>query len=125
MNLVDSSGWLEYFADAENADIFSKPINDSENLIVSVINVYEVYKKITTQRNEQIAKELTSVMMQVQIADIDSRISIEAARLSCQKKIPMADSLIYATAKIHNALLWTQDYDLKGLEGVKFVEKKK
>jgi len=125
MNLVDSSGWLEYFADAENAVTFSKPINDTENLIVSVINIYEVYKKISIERSEQVAKQITSVMMQTTVIDIDSKISTEAARLSCLKNIPMADSLIYITAKMHNALLWTQDYDFKNLEGVRFVEKKK
>lgn len=122
---MDSSGWLEYFADGANAGIFAKPINDLENLIVSVINIYEVYKKIMKERNEQLARQLTSVMMQTKVVDIDKSISIEAARLSSSKNIPMADSLIYITAKNHNALLWTQDYDLKGLEGVKFIIKKK
>lgn len=123
MNLVDSSGWLEYFADGKNANFYSVPINDTDNLIVSVVNIYEVYKKVCNERSEQLAKELTAVMMQSKVIDIDPRISVDAARLSFEKKIPMADSLIYVTARIENAVLWTQDYDLKGLEGVKFIKK--
>lgn len=123
MNLVDSSGWLEYFADGKNAKFFSEPINNIENLIVSVINLYEVYKKVSKERGERLAKDLTAVMMQARVVNIDQQISIEAARLSSAENIPMADSLIYITARTENAVLWTQDYDLKNLEGVKFVKK--
>jgi predicted nucleic acid-binding protein len=123
MNLVDSSGWLEYFTDGKNAKFFAPAIEESSKLIVSVVNLYEVYKKVMGERNENAAKEAAGLMMQGIIIGVDSSIAIRAARLSCELKIPMADSLIYVTAQINNAIVWTQDYDFKDLEGVKFIKK--
>lgn len=123
MNLVDSSGWLEYFADGKNAKYFAPAIEKSSELIVSALNVYEVYKKVMGERNENAAKEAVGLMMQGIIIGVDSSIAIRAARLSCELKIPMADSLIYVTAQINNAIVWTQDYDFKDLDGVKFIKK--
>lgn len=123
MNLVDSSGWLEYFADGRNAKYFAPAIEESSELIVSAVNIYEVYKKVMDERNENAAKEAVGLMMQGIIIGVDSSIAIRAARLSCELKIPMADSLIYVTAQINNAVVWTQDYDFKDLDGVKFIKK--
>ena len=123
MNLVDSSGWLEYFADGRNAKYFAPAIEESSELIVSAVNIYEVYKKVMGERNENAAKEAVGLMMQGIIIGVDSSIAIRAARLSCELKIPMADSLIYVTAQINNAVVWTQDYDFKDLDGVKFIKK--
>ena len=124
MNLVDSSGWLEYFADSKNANFFSKTIEDTTNLIVSAINIYEVFKKILKERDEHSALVAISVMQQATIKDVDFNISILAAKLSIDHKIPMADSLILATAKLYKATLWTQDSDFKDMPEVHFVEKK-
>lgn len=123
MNLVDSSGWLEYFTDGTNAKIFAPAIEDSDKLIVSVINLYEVYKKVMTERNENAAKEAAGILMQGKVLEVDASIAVRAARLSSELKIPMADSLIYVTARLNNAIVWTQDYDFKDLEGVKFIKK--
>lgn len=123
MNLVDSSGWLEYFAAGKNSDFFAKPVEDTENLLVSVINLYEVYKKVLTEKNERDAKQATALMMQGKVADVNPSLSLKAAELSFNLKIPMTDSLIYVTAQEHNAILWTQDYDFKNLERVKFIKK--
>lgn len=123
MNLVDSSGWLEYFTDSRNAKFFAQAIEDKENLIISVINLYEVYKKVMSGKNENSAKEAYSVMAQATVIDVDTSIALRASKLSCELKIPMADSLIYITAQINNATVWTQDYDFKDLPGVKFFKK--
>lgn len=123
MNLVDSSGWLEYFTDGTNAKIFAPAIEDSDKLVVSVINLYEVYKKVMTERNENAAKEAAGILMRGRVLEVDASIAVRAARLSCEFKIPMADSLIYVTARMNNAIVWTQDYDFKDLEGVKFIKK--
>ncbi len=123
MNLVDSSGWLEYFSDDKNAKFFAPIIENTKELIVSSINIYEIYKKILTERNESSALEAIAIMHQSKIIDVNSVISIEAARLSVNNKIPMADSLIYITARMNDAVVWTQDYDFKNLEGVKFIKK--
>ncbi len=123
MNLVDSSGWLEYFSDDKNAKFFAPIIENTKELIVSSINIYEIYKKILTERDESSALEAIAIMHQSKIIDVNSVISIEAARLSVNNKIPMADSLIYITARMNDAVVWTQDYDFKNLEGVKFIKK--
>lgn len=123
MNLVDSSGWLEYFVDGKNAKFFAKPIEDTENLLVSAINLYEVYKKVLKEKNESAAKQVTALMMQGKVANIDASLSLKAAELSYNLNIPMSDSLIYVTAQGYNAVLWTQDYDFKNLDGVKFIKK--
>jgi len=123
LNLVDSSGWLEYFIDGKNAKFFAKPIEDTENLLVSAINLYEVYKKVLKEKNESAAKQVTALMMQGKVANIDASLSLKAAELSYNLNMPMADSLIYVTAQNYSAILWTQDYDFKNLGGVKFIKK--
>ena len=122
MNLVDSSGWLEYFADGKNAKFFVQVIENTEELIVSTINLYEVYKKILLERNENSALQAVALMQQAKVVNITSSIAIMAAKLSCELKIPMADSLIYSTARIHDAVVWTQDVDFKDLEEVKYFK---
>jgi len=123
MNLVDSSGWLEYFADGENADFFASSIEDTEHLVVSTINIYEVFKRILIQRDEHSALQAVAIMEQGHVIDLSSEISLSAALISSEYKIPMADSMIYATAKASKATLWTQDIDFEALAGVKYIKK--
>ena len=123
MNLVDSSGWLEYFADGRNARFFAPALEDTENLIVSTINIYEVFKRVLRQRGEDAALQAVALMQQANIADVTSPIAMDAANLSAELKLPMADSLIFATARAYGATLWTQDTDLYGLPGVRFTKK--
>ncbi len=123
MNLVDSSGWLEYFADGKNSDFFTTAIEDTENLIVSTINIYEVFKCILQQRNENDAIQAVAVMHQARVVDVTSSLSLFAARISYETKLPMADSLILATAKSMKAIFWTQDSDFKEIPDVKYIRK--
>lgn len=123
MNLVDSSGWLEYFADGKNSDFFSKAIEDTTNLIVSAINIYEVFKKILRERDENSALQAVAVMQQATFKEVDFSISILAAKLSYEYKIPMADSLILATVNLHKAILWRQDSDFKDIPEVQYIDK--
>jgi toxin FitB len=123
MNLVDSSGWLEYFTDGKNAEYFAPVIKNTKNLIVSVINLYEVYKKISVEKDENSAIQAVALMQQPEVIDITESISIFAARLSVDYKLPMADSMIYATAKFNDAIVWTQDSDFKNLEDVRYFQK--
>jgi len=123
MNLVDSSGWLEYFADGRNARFFAPSLEDTDNLIVSTINIYEVFKRVLQQRGEDAALQAVALMQQANIADVTSPIAMDAANLSAELKLPMADSLIFATARAYGATLWTQDADLDGLPGVRFTKK--
>ena len=123
MNLVDSSGWLEYFADGKNAGHFAPVINDTEELIVSTINIYEVYKKVISERDEDSALQAAAMMQQAKVIEITSSIAVQAAKTSYIFKLPMADCLIYITAREHNAIVWTLDADFKDLEGVQYFEK--
>ena len=124
MNIVDSSGWLEYFAEGSNADFFAPAIEDTANLLVPVICIYEVFKKVLQQKGENQAQIHVGDMKHGKVIEMDESLALSAARLSAELKLPMADSLILATARAHNAILWTQDEHFKDLEGVKYVEKK-
>ena len=123
MNLVDSSGWLEYLSDGKNADSFSTPLIDIENVIVPTICIYEVFRVVIREKGENEALQAVALMKQGNIVDLSFEISIQAARFSIDNKIPMADSIIYTTGKIYNAIIWTQDDDFKNLPGVKYFSK--
>ena len=123
MNLVDSSGWLEYFANDKNADYFAEPIEDTANLIVSTINLYEVFKKVLQQKDENSALQAVALMQQGKIVDLDSSISLHAAKQSVELNLPMADSMILVTALTFDATLWTQDSDFIKVPGVKYIQK--
>ena len=124
MNAVDSSGWLEYFAEGKNADFFAPAIEDTKNLIVPVICIYEVFKRILQQSGLSEAQLHVSDMHQGEIVDLTSSLALSAAKLSAELKLPMADSIILAVARTRNATLWTQDEHFKDLDGVKYVVKK-
>jgi predicted nucleic acid-binding protein len=124
MNVVDSSGWLEYFAGSENADFFAPAIEDTDNLIVPVVCVYEVFKRILQQHGQGVAEMHIADLHKGQVIDLTPDLALSAARLSAELKLPMADSLILVTAREYNATLWTQDEHFKDLDGIRFIEKK-
>lgn len=119
-NVVDSSGWLEYFTDSDRADLFAPAIEDTEHLLVPVISIYEVFKKVLCERGEDDALQVASLMQAGRVIDLDGELVLEAARHS----LPLADSLIYATALRHGAILWTQDEHFKDLPEVRYFPKK-
>lgn len=114
-NVVDSSGWLEYFTDSERAPLFASAIEDTENLLVPVISIYEVFKKVLRARGEDDALQVASMMRGGRLVDLDGVLALEAARYP----LPMAESIIYATARHHEATLWTQDEHFKDLRSVR------
>jgi PIN domain. len=120
LNLVDSSGWIEYFIDGKNADRFAAAIEDTERLIVSTLNIYEVFKKVIAERDENTALEAVAMMQQAKVIEVTSSIAMQAAKLSYIFKIPLADSIICITARENNAVVWTQDVDFKDMEGVEY-----
>ena len=117
--VVDSSGWLEYFTDSDRASLFASAIEDAENLVVPVISVCEVFKKVFRERGEGDALQVASMMQTGQVIDLDCGLALEAAL----DALPLADSLIYATAMRHEAILWTQDEHFKDLPNVRFFPK--
>ena len=123
MNVVDSSGWLEYFADAANASFFAKSIADTERLVVPTISLLEVFKRVLQQRGENAALQAVAHMRQGRVVPLDAEAALVAAKLGVEHKLPLADSVILATARLHGATVWTQDADFKGIEGVRYVAK--
>lgn len=123
MNIVDSSGWLEYFTDGENAAFFVPVIEDTGNLIVPVIYVYEVFKLILLAQGLDVAELRIADIYQGQPVDLTPPLALSVAQLSVEYKLPMADSLILATARAYEATLWTQDKHFKNIPGVKFIGK--
>jgi predicted nucleic acid-binding protein len=121
MNVVDSSGWLEYFADGPNAAFFGKPIEATADLVVPSLSVYEVFKRVCQQRGEGDALQAVAVMQQGAVVDLTSSLALAAARISLDVSIPMADSVMLATARAWNATLWTQDADFEKLPGVRYI----
>ena len=124
MNVVDSSGWLEYLIDGKNADFFAPLILDSDHLVTPAICIYEVCKRVLQQFGEERALDIVGSMDNGLIVDINRQIAIDAALLSNSLKLAMADSLILATARAYDATLWTQDAHFKDVAGVRYIEKK-
>jgi predicted nucleic acid-binding protein len=124
MNIVDSSGWLEYFANGENASFFAPVIEDTENLIVPVICIYEVFKRILVLHGLDVAELRIADLFKGQQVDLSAPHALSAAQLSIEYKLPMADSLILATAHAYDAVLWTEDEHFKSIPSVKFIAKK-
>ena len=123
MNVVDSSAWLEYFADGPNADFFAKVIEKPDQLLVPSITLLEVFKRISQQRDESAALQYVAVMQQSTIVDLDAALAMRAAALGMRHKLPLADSIIYATAQQADAVVWTMDSDFEGLPGVRSRQK--
>lgn len=123
MNVVDSSGWLEYFADEPNADFFAPAVENTKELMVPAVTLYEVFKRVLMQRGEDAALQAVAQMQQGRVVELDSTLALRAAKVSVAHKLAMADSIILATARQHEAILWTQDEDFEGIEGVHYKAK--
>ena len=123
MNVLDSSGWLEYFSDGPNANTFEAVLLETDQLVIPTIILYEVSKKIILEAGESEANQAIALMMQGHVVPLDENLALLASRISVMHKLPMADSIILATAIQFNATLWTQDADFEGLPHVKYFPK--
>jgi predicted nucleic acid-binding protein len=124
MNIIDSSAWLEYFSDGPNADSFLIPIKDENALIVPVITVYEVFKVVLRESTENDALQAIAAMQKGRIIELTQSLAIEASKLSLHHGLPMADSIILATAKKYDCTIWTQDADFKDIKEANYFVKK-
>jgi len=120
MNVVDSSAWLEYFAGGPNADEFAPAIKNSEALVVPTITLFEVFKRVRVQRDAESALRAVSQMKRGHVVDLGADLAVAAAELSAEARLPLADSVILATARAADATLWTQDSHFEGLSGVEY-----
>jgi toxin FitB len=123
LNIVDSSAWLSYFADDDNARYFAEPIENTAGLLVPSITLTEVFKVILRQQDEDVALAAIAQMEQAQVIVLDSRLAIDAAYYGRKYQLPLADSIIYATAMKYDAIIWTQDDDFESLDRVRYFPK--
>ena len=124
MNIVDSSGWLAFFADEPNAKHFLLPLKDTASLVVPAVTIYEVFKVVLRESNENKALQVVVAMQKGKVINLTATLAIDASKLSLQHGLPMADSIILATAQVFNATIWTQDSDFKNFSGVNYFPKK-
>ena len=124
MNVVDSSAWLEYFANGPNASFFAKAIEKTDELVVPSLTLYEVFKRVLQQRGKDEGLQAVALMQQGIVVDLNTEIALSAAKLSVETQLALADSVILATAHAFGATLWTQDADFLGMTGVKYRKRK-
>ena len=124
MNVVDSSAWLEFLADGPNADEFAVPLRDRAALVVPSITIYEVFKVVCRQRGEDAALQAAALMQQGMVVELSPSMAMVAAKTSLELALPMADSIILATARLHDATLWTQDEHFSNIAGVRYARKR-
>ena len=123
MNLVDSSGWLEYLTDGDNSEHFGEPLRNNHELVVPSVVLYEVFKVVLREKDENTALQVFASMQQGNVIDLTPELAVQAAKISFDKKLPMPDSIILATGYQYDAVIWTQDSNFKHLSGVKFFAK--
>lgn len=123
-NVVDSSGWLEYVDGGPSANAFEPAILAVERLVVPSICLLEVFKRMLREKGEDAALDVVGQMRQGMVVDLDADLALEAARLGTELKLPLADSVIVATARLHSATIWTQDQDFEGMDGVRYIPKR-
>ena len=121
MILVDSCGWLEYLADGTNAGAYAKALEKLNGVLVPTICIHEVFKKVLQERGEGPALEVAALMQRGSVVELNATIAMNAAKLGSELGLPLADSVILATARAHHAPVWTQDTHFKGLSGVRFI----
>ena len=124
MNVVDSSAWLEFLGDGPNASQFAKAIEKTSELVVPTLTIFEVFKRTLQLKGEPAALDAAATMLQGQVVDLSATIAIDAARLSAEMRLPLADSVILATARARDAVLWTQDAHFEGLQNVEYRKAK-
>ena len=123
LNVVDSSAWLAYFTDEIGAKGFANAIEDTKSLIVPTVCLTEVFKVVARQRGEGDALQVVAIMQQGEVIPLDDTLALSAAILGSEHKLPLADSIVYATAQQLGAMVWTQDDDFDGLPDVRYFRK--
>jgi predicted nucleic acid-binding protein len=120
VNLVDSSGWIEYLSGGGNASFFRKPIEGDDPLLVPTLSLFEVYRHMLRHVGREEALNVVAAMRRGVVVDLDDRLALEAAELGVEARLSLADSILLATARSYGADFWTQDSDFEGLEGVRY-----
>lgn len=120
-NVVDSSAWLAYFAEEPSAAEFAVAVEDTRRLVVPAVCLLEVFRVVVRQRGEGPALQAVAVMQQGEVVALDAALALSAASLALAHELPLADSIVYATARAVGGVVWTQDDDFEGLADVQYV----
>ena len=123
MNVVDSSGWVEYFQDSLRADLFALAIEQRDQLLVPTIALFEVHKVLSRKLPAELVERCLDVMRLGRVLDLTGQRAIAASKIASQHRLAMADAAMYSMAQEHQATFWTQDMDYQGLPGVRFFAK--
>ena len=123
MNVVDSSGWIEYLQDTPRADLFAQAIEDRYQLLVPTIALFEVHKVLSRKLPESLVNQALDVMRLGRVLDLTDARAVAAAKVSRLHNLAMADAAMYSMAREFDATFWTQDVDYQGLPGVQYTPK--
>ena len=123
MNVVDSSGWIEFFLAGPSGPLFKPVIEQRDKLLVPVIALYEVHKILSRKLPAEMVASCLDVMRLGRVLDLTDRRAIAAAEVAIKHRLAMADAVMYSLALEHQATFWTQDVDYQGLPGVNFFAK--
>ena len=123
MNVVDSSGWIEYFQDTPRANWFAAAIEDRDRLLVPTISLFEVHRVLSRALPAELVETCLDVMRRGRVLDLTDRRAIAASEAATRHRLALADAAIYSMALEHGATLWTQDVDYEGLPGVSYSAK--
>lgn len=125
MNVVDSSGWIEYLTNGPGADFFAPALENTEELLVPTICLVEVARHVHREKGEDMALQTLALMQQARVVELLPEVILLAARAGKDHRLPLADSIVFATGRLYDAIVWTQDSDFEGLEGVQYTPKVK
>ena len=123
MNIVDASCWIEFFLAGTNGPKFKPVIENTSELLVSSVNMYEVHRVLSRKLPVELRDMCLEVMRRASVIELNEERAIAASELSLKHDLAMADAAMYAIALEHKAVLWTQDADYQGLAGVKYFSK--
>ena len=123
MNIVDASGWIDFFLAGTNGPKFNPVIENTSELLVSSVNMYEVHRVLSRKLPVELRDMCLEVMRRAPVIELNDERAIAASELSLKHGLAMADAAMYAIALEHKAVLWTQDADYQGLAGVKYFPK--
>jgi predicted nucleic acid-binding protein len=121
--LVDSSGWIEFFTEGPNARRYGRHLEKASDLVTPSIVLYEVYKLIKRERTEEEALLAAAQIQKTRVVPLSDSLALAAADVSLERRLAMADAIVYATAQAEGAELVTGDRDLRGLPGVTYLPK--
>ena len=124
MNVVDSSGWIEYLTDSKRADLFAAPIEQRDQLLVPTIALFEVHKILSRSLSEDLVDRCLNVMRLGRVLDLTDRRAVAASKVARQHRLALADAAMYSMAQEHSASFWTQDVDYDGLPDVRYFARK-